>query len=164
MLYLLDANVLITASRTYYEISRVPEFWAWLVHMGEQNNVKIVQEVYEEITVGNDELASWVKQPGVEAALRFSETVDINQVRVVTAKGYASDLTDDEIEKIGRDPFLLAYAIVDPANRCIVTTEISKPKRTRGNRKIPNVCSDFGIKCFNTFELTAALDFSTSWQ
>lgn len=164
MLYLLDANILITASRTYYEISRVPEFWAWLVHMGEQNNVKIVQEVYEEITVGNDELASWVKQPGVETALRFSETVDINQVRVVTAKGYASDLTDDEIEKIGRDPFLIAYAMVDPANRCIVTTEISRLKRTRGNRKIPNVCSDFGIKCFNTFELTAALDFSTSWQ
>lgn len=164
MLYLIDANVLITASKTYYEISRVPEFWAWLVHMGEQNNVKIVQEVYEEITAGNDGLASWAKQSNIDAALRFNETVDIDQVRVVTARGYANDLTDDEIEKIGRDPFLIAYAMVDSANRCIVTTEVSKPNRTRANRKIPNVCSDFDVKCFNTFEMTAALDFSTSWQ
>lgn len=34
MLYLLDANVLIDANRDYYPISRVPEFWDWLVHLG----------------------------------------------------------------------------------------------------------------------------------
>lgn len=28
MLYLLDANVLITASRLYYPVDQVPEFWA----------------------------------------------------------------------------------------------------------------------------------------
>lgn len=30
MLYLLDANVLITANNSYYEIGRVDEFWDWL--------------------------------------------------------------------------------------------------------------------------------------
>ena len=30
LLYLLDANVLITANRDYYSVKRVPEFWAWL--------------------------------------------------------------------------------------------------------------------------------------
>ena len=34
MLYLLDANILITAANTYYGISRVPEFWSWLQHQG----------------------------------------------------------------------------------------------------------------------------------
>jgi hypothetical protein len=29
MLYLLYANVLITASNSYYPIDQVPEFWAW---------------------------------------------------------------------------------------------------------------------------------------
>ncbi len=31
MLYLFDANVLITASNTYYPIDQVPEYWAWLI-------------------------------------------------------------------------------------------------------------------------------------
>ena len=35
MLYLLDSNVLIDANRDYYPIERVPEFWDWLVAMGE---------------------------------------------------------------------------------------------------------------------------------
>jgi Domain of unknown function (DUF4411) len=30
MLYLLDANVLITARNRYYPIDTVPEFWSWL--------------------------------------------------------------------------------------------------------------------------------------
>lgn len=34
VLYLLDANILITAANTYYGITRVPEFWSWLEHQG----------------------------------------------------------------------------------------------------------------------------------
>jgi hypothetical protein len=34
MIYLLDANILITAANTYYGISRVPEFWSWLTASG----------------------------------------------------------------------------------------------------------------------------------
>ena len=49
MLYLLDANVLIDAKRDYYQMERVPEFWEWLVHKGAEGQVKIIQEVYEEI-------------------------------------------------------------------------------------------------------------------
>ena len=49
MLYLLDANVLIDANRDYYSMTRVPEFWEWLVHRGTEDDVKIPLEVYEEI-------------------------------------------------------------------------------------------------------------------
>ena len=49
VLYLLDANVLIDANRDYYPIERVPEFWDWLVEMGELGRVKIPLEIYEEI-------------------------------------------------------------------------------------------------------------------
>lgn len=164
MLYLLDANVLITANNTYYAIERVPEFWDWVIHMGESGNIKIVKEIYEEFKDGNDGLAEWAKTDGVEEALRLDEDVDITMVRYLTTKGYAHDLTDVELEKLGRDPFLIAYALADPGNRTIVTTEVSKPKRIRANRHIPDVCVDFGVQCYNTFELTAALDFKTSWK
>jgi len=164
VLYLLDANVLITAKNTYYAIARVPEYWDWLIYMGETNHVKIIQEVYEEVKDGGDELSTWAKQDEVKSALLFDETVDIARVRQVASDGYAPDLTDDELEKIGRDAFLIAYAMADLGNRTIVTTEVSKPRRLRANRHIPDVCTDFDVPCCDSFELTAALDFTTGWK
>lgn len=61
MLYLLDANVLITAKNQYYEFGRVDQYWEWLAFQGEQGHVKIPIEIYEEITVGKDDLAAWAK-------------------------------------------------------------------------------------------------------
>lgn len=166
MLYLLDANVLIDANRDYYPISRVQEFWDWLVYMGEQGRVKIPIEVYEEIKEGNDkdDLAIWTKKNKTETALLFNEEVDVSLVSKVTDEGYAADLTDDEVEEIGRDPFLIAYALVSSDDRCVVTTERSKPKRQRANRHVPDVCNDFGIKYCDTFEFVRELNFSTKWM
>ena len=164
MLYLLDANVLIDANRDYYPIERVPEFWEWLENSGEKGHVKIPLEVYEEVSDGNDNLAHWLKQESIKTALLFREEVDVSSVSYATDNGYASDLTDDEVEKIGRDPFLIAYALKDHTGRCIVTTEVSKPRMTRANRHLPDVCSDLGIECCNTFEFVRALNFSTRWN
>lgn len=134
MIYLLDANVLIDANRDYYPIDRVPEFWAWLVHQGEADSVKIPLEIYEEVKDGNDQLAQWAKEDNTEAALLLGEAAD---------------------------PTL---ALTDVVNRTIVTTEVSKPGRVRLNRHIPDVCDTFGIRCRNTFEFVRELDFSTNWQ
>lgn len=164
MLYLLDASVLITANRQYYAIDRVPEFWGWLVHMGEAGNLKIPKEIYEEFKDGKDALSTWAQEDEVQSALLLDEDVDVEQVRFVIAQGYAPDLKDDELEKLGRDPFLIAYALAHQGHRIVVTTEISKPKQVRANRHIPNVCDDFDILCFNTFQLTTALDFRTDWK
>lgn len=164
MIYLLDANVLIDANRDYYPIERVPEFWEWLENAGENGNVKIPLEVYEEISDGQDGLANWAKREQIKTALLFQEEVDVSLVSYVTDQGYASDLTDDEVEKIGRDPFLIAYALKDKESRCLVTTEVSKPKRLRANRHLPDVCADLEVVCYNTFEFVRALNFSTRWN
>lgn len=164
MLYLLDANVLIDANRDYYAISRVPEFWEWLVSAGTQGLVKIPIEVYEEIKDGKDDVAVWAKDGTVQAALLLDEECDVSLVGVVTNQGYAPDLTDDEVETIGRDPFLIAYALVNIAERCIVTTEVSKPKKIRANRHLPDVCRQFSVKCCNTYEFIRTLDFRTKWK
>ena len=164
MLYLLDANVLIDANRDYYPLQRVPEFWEWLENAGKNDFVKIPLEVYEEISDGNDDLASWAKQEEIKAILRFIEEVDVSLVSFATDQGYASNLTDDEVEQIGRDPFLIAYTLKDNENRCLVTTEVSKPSRQRANRHLPDVCTDLGVRCCNTFEFVRALNFSTRWN
>lgn len=163
-LYLLDANVLIDANRDYYPIERVPEFWDWLVHVGDEGSVKIPLEVYEEIKDGKDELARWSKDGQTEGALLFEEEVDVSLVSRVTDEGYAADLTDDEVEKIGRDPFLVAYAVADLGERCVVTTEVSKPRRQRGNRHLPDICDTFGVPWSTTFAFVRTMNFSTGWK
>lgn len=159
MVYLLDANVLIVANRQYYPIDRVPAFWDWLLRQGAAGNVKIVEEVFDEFTGGNDALTEWAKQQAVEDALLFPESVDVSLLRWVISDGYAPDLTDDEVEQLGRDPFLVAYALRNPRERVVVTLEVSKPSRQRANRHVPDVCRAIGVQCIDTFEMISALDF-----
>ena len=166
MLCLLDANVLIDANRDYYPIERVPEFWDWLVEMGELGRVKIPLEIYEEIVFPPpsraDVLVDWLTNH--RDALLLEEQVQENLVGDVTERGYADDLKDDEIEKIGRDPFLVAYALADVQNRCVVTNEQSRPSRIRANRHLPDVSREFKVLPKNTFDLIKELDFRTDWR
>ena len=160
MLYLLDANVLIDADRDYYTIDRVPEFWDWLLAQAAAGQVKIPLEMYEEVVVGRGALPDWLKVH--RAMMVQDESVDTDLIRVVTEAGYAGDLTDEEIEKLGRDPFLIAYALADFGQRCVVTTETSRPRQQRANRKVPDVCDRFKIPHCNTFQLVRDLDFRTA--
>lgn len=168
-MYLLDANVLMTAHNLYYPVDGVPEFWAWLAHNGTSGNLKLPLEVYEEIKDGGtddekDLLYAWIKDEEVKAAVLLDEEVDPALVAAVIEAGYAPDLTDDEVEQIGRDPFLVAYALASPDDRCVVTAEVSKPKRQRQNRHVPDVCNDLGVQWCDTFGMTRALKFTTSWH
>lgn len=108
----------------------MPEFWEWVAHNGRQGRVKMPLEVHEEIKGGDDDLGEWARESEIKAALLLDEEVDASLVSRIIDEGYAPDLTDDEVEKVGRDPFLIAYALARPGNRCIVTTERSSP---RGN-------------------------------
>lgn len=167
MLYLLDASVLITAHSHYYPIDAVPEYWEWLVHIGNQGQVKIPFEIYEEVKEGpdgeKDLLFAWLQQEETRNALLLPDTVAPVLVQQVIVKGYAPDLTDDQIEQIGRDPFLIAYALASQ-DRCVVTVETSEPKKQRQNRKIPDVCKTMGVASCNPFEFTRALGFRTNWR
>ena len=85
-------------------------------------------------------------------------------VQRVIAEGYANDLTDDELEQLGRDPFLIAYALAAPNDYCVVTTEVSKPRKQRQNRRIPDVCNTLGLRCIDTFSMLRELQFRTNWN
>lgn len=167
MLYLLDANVLITANSQYYPIDQVPEFWSWLQHQAASGFVKIPLEVMEEIKEGhrdNDPLIDWITQDDNHDVLVLQENVDVVLVQRVVTEGYAPDLTDDQVEKIGRDPFLIAYALADPGERWVVTTEVSRPSAQPQNRKVPDVCRTVSVRCCGPFTLNRNLGFRTGWR
>jgi hypothetical protein len=170
MLYLLDANTLINAKRDYYQFHRVPEFWEWLVFHGKNGNVKIPIEVYGEFGDSKnkdgekDLLASWAEESDTKQALILSEKSEPMYVSKVLYEGYTSNPTDDDIEKVGMDPFLIAHALRDRSGRCVVTAETSKPSRKGANRHIPDVCQFFGVRSCNLFLMLSELNFSTRWN
>ena len=120
--------------------------------------VKMPFEIHDEIVRGKGELKNWITDARVKNSLVLEEEVDQRIFNRVIQEAYAPDLTDGEFQKIGRDPFLVAYGLMEP-NRSIVTKEISKPKRIRGNRKLPDVCKDMNVPCMTDFEVYREQNF-----
>lgn len=164
MIYLLDADTIIRADRTYYPQKRFPVFWQWLVYQGDLGNIKIPHEQYNEIVVGKGDLVDWLKDEDTKASLLLDEEAVPELVIRVIEEGYAADLDEAEQDTLGQDPFLIAYALADIDDRCVATFEVSAPSKQRANRKIPDVCAQFGAKCGTLFDVIEALDFTTDWK
>lgn len=162
MIYLVDASTLITAHNTYYALHRVPEFWEWLRHHGALGTIKIPAAIYAEVEDGNDALADWMSDAASKDALLFGEAPVPALVQAVSAL-YGDDPSEEDVETIGKDPFLIAAALVDPNDRLVVTAEVSKPGRQGANRHIPNICADIGVQWHSPVEFLNALNFSTGW-
>ena len=164
MLHLFDANVLITASNTYYPLDQIPEFWAWIGYLATKGMIKMPREILDEVLAGgktDDPLLDWMTAN--KRTLLLEEDVDPAIVQNVVENGYAPDLTDDQLEEIGRDPFLIAYALAS-TDRCVVTVEVSAPSKQRQNRRVPDVCNTFGVTCYNPFQVYRILGFRTAWR
>lgn len=164
MIYLLDADTLIRADSTYYPLKRFPIFWEWLRHNGTAGFVKVPIEQYEEVVAGKGDLVDWLKDEETKEALLLNDEADPVLIGEVIEKGYASDLDEAELEKVGRDPFLIAYGYAALGSRFVVTFEVSAPSKQRANRKVPDVCNELGVDCGTLFDVIEALDFTTDWK
>lgn len=159
MLYLLDANVLISAHELHYPLDRIPQFWTWLSAMAARDTVKIPYEIYNEIAFSKGELKDWLTDPGISRKFKLKAQVDPIILQRVIDEGYAPDLNDSEQEQIGKDPFLIAYAIPFGPTVTVVTREVSRPGKKRQNRKVPDVCGQFRVRCINDFQFFRELNF-----
>ena len=95
-------------------------------------------------------------------ALRLSEVSDLAKVQTVLAK-YGDPLNEADLIKIGQDPFLIAAAL-NHADRCVVTAEVSKPRKQGANQKVPNICDALNIKWLSPVDFINQLDFTTGWE
>lgn len=163
MLYLLDADTLITGDRRAYPIKRFPVFWDWLRHQGTIGNVKIPLEQYEEVVSGRGDIVEWLCMEESKAALVLAEELDPGLVADTITRGYGP-LDENGVELVGRDPFLISYGRIEAGGRTVVSFEVSKPSKQGANRKVPDVCRGFGVPCCSLFDMIEALDFTTEWR
>lgn len=167
MQYILDANVLITANRSYYEIDRIPHFWDWIAKQAAKDIIGIPEEMMREITPDKryNSFLIWL------ANNRSSLSLEREQIQphlsTVFRRGYGIDISDQTSagfsESNANDAVLVAYALADRLNRKVVTLEsvqrtgdqLPIPRR----RKIPLVCRQLSVECIDTFQLIRELDF-----
>ncbi len=161
MQYLLDASSVIDANAGFMNVNRVPEFWNWLEYYSDQDKIKIPQLIYNEIARGHkDELTDWINQDRIRSKVVLDEDFDLDNFHEVLRLGYGKDLTEVEIEALGRDPVLLVHAYKND-DRIIVTAEKSNKDLKRGKTKIPNACKALGIMTCDIIKVIRDLDFST---
>ena len=166
MLYLLDTSVLIEAKNLYYQLHRIPQFWTWILSHASAGNIKIPRAILGEIRLGSrdDPLLEWIATH--EAQLELGENAPVQAIIDTLSQGYGFDssaVTAMSFGDLGADPILVASALSEKPNRCVVTLE--KASITPSvlplpvNRKIPLVCHRLGIPCMDTFGLIRELDF-----
>lgn len=106
MLFLVDADVLITANNTYYPVERVPEFWEWIAHQASLGHVKLPLEIFGEVLPGrknDDPLPNWMKAH--RDVILLDEVVEPLLVQRVVNEGYAAILGMMRLKRLGATPF-----------------------------------------------------------
>ena len=163
-LYLLDANILITAARDFYNFDFGNNFWDFLVRKAEYNRINSIDKVYDEIIGGNDRLKEWAKTDFFEHFLDTTEAEVLNNYSelmewVKKQKGkYNPDAIDDFREEGNADPWLIAYAMKNKQRIVIVTFE-RKVDNIKRKIPIPNVCEEFDIKYCDLYKMLKNLNF-----
>ncbi len=61
-MFLLDANVFITAKNTYYGTDFAPGFWEWLAAEYRVVGIRSVTAVRDELLAQEDELSDWARR------------------------------------------------------------------------------------------------------
>lgn len=141
--YWLDSNVFIQAKNGPYGFDILPDFWIWLEQQAALGILCSSMKVYDELTEGNDELATWIRErresglfvlPDAQVQAKFREIADY-------VNGHYDNANCGLF--LGRaDPWVIAHASQDGAT--VVTHETLVGSNSK-KVKIPNVCNHFAV-------------------
>jgi hypothetical protein len=155
--YVLDADVFMTAARSYYAFDVAPAFWECLVRQASNGRLMSIDRVKDEIQRGKDDLVEWANgtfHPWFASTVQDDVIAVYREIMTwVQEQRQFFDYAKEEFAR-GADGWLVAYA---KAKGCVVVTNETFQPSIRRKVKIPNVCQAFGIPCINTFEMLRAV-------
>lgn len=154
-MFLLDANVFMEASRTYYSEALAPAYWTWVAAQHAAGNLASIAAVRNEIDDGRGagHLKKWAKslpptfwvqptQPSVTAmAVLSAWTMD--PTRTYTAAARRAFLQE-------ADYLLISEAL--GGGHVVVTREKSSPEAKK-RVLIPDACAGVGVECREPFKV-----------
>jgi hypothetical protein len=155
----IDANVLIQAKNGPYSFAFNKSFWIWLDGQLGKGNIVAPKRVYDEIVRNEDpgdQLTKWVKNRR-EKGLCLKPSKEVQEaLRSIVDQVWSQYAQAPALEfSRGADPWLIAHALQD--NGVVVTHESARQPQAKHRVLIPNVCSDFNLKCIDTYEMLKLL-------
>lgn len=157
-MFLVDANVMINAARTYYGFDLAPGFWDWFLQQIHSENIASVQAVFDELKAGTDQLAEWAKQevptqawrlPGQDAWDHMATLV--NWAAYAPVEFYASAQTE-----FARSADLFLTSQAAELEATLVTFERSNPASKR-RVLIPDAAAQVGVQFVDPFTMFRTL-------
>ena len=154
---MVDSNFFIQAHRVNYPLDIAHSFWKQVKTLADSGSIVSIDKVKKEIYDNNDALKNWCKENLPEAFFKETGPVMESYQKVT---GWAISKSDqykpgalaEFLDADEADAFIVAYALADPANRIVVTQEISEPN-SKKKVKIPDACLALNVKYLNTIEM-----------
>ena len=155
-LYVLDANVFMTAWHDHYPPDLYPGFWECLEQYSLEGRLISIDRVRSEIISPND-LIAWVSSHWHDS-FAFSREQEVVYVfsdmqRWVQTNAQFLPAAKDDFARTA-DGWLAAYAKTHDAT--VVTNEVFDPN-VRRRVPLPNLCRQFGIAFSNTVDMLRGL-------
>ncbi len=155
--FLLDANVLITAHRSYYAFDLCPGFWQSVLDGFAAGRIYSTQRVKAELLKGGDVLSDWVELILPDEFFLDDSTAGIAaefgpMMAWVVAKGFLPAAQ----AKFAKDADGWLMATSKKEGFCLVTHE-GRQEGAKARVPMPNVCEEFAVEYCNTFEMLREL-------
>lgn len=153
-MFLLDSNVFIEASRTYYWPSIAPKYWTWLAEQHEAGKIASIEAVRSEINDGKGgHLKEWAKTLPSTFWLEPTDSSVEAMTRVTAWTMHKDRLYTEAARKEFlrvADYFLLSEAL--GGNHVVITREQSAPLAKK-RVLIPDACIAFHVPYEDPFKL-----------
>jgi len=151
--YVLDADLLISSSRSYYSFEIAPAFWSQLAAKG-QDRLILVDKVCHEIYTANDQLSEWLKENERAFVIKSSQDEEVIAAysKIITAveESAAYFASAKSAFESTAESWLCAHALA--YSYVIVTQEIFEPN-SKNEVTIPNICREFELEYVNLFQM-----------
>jgi len=153
-MYLLDANVFISAKKGFLSLSLAPAFWTWIEQAHASGQLSSVDAVLGELSVFNDDLSRWANAlPG--GFFRRNDLFTAAELAKVTFWAnnhqHYHPLAAHEFLRVA-DSALVAHGA---ATRGTVVT-FDTPSKKQDRIKVPDACRELGVKWIHPHQMLKA--------
>lgn len=156
--YLLDASVLIEASKRYYAFDLVSTFWKELTSHARMGDIISIDKVKAEIHDKNKPLYDWASNQFEQWESTANEATEKEYRKLIQWSRLHSQYSETAKAEFASaekaDAWLLAHAL---AGRYAVVTEEAFNPDIRKRIPIPNACRAFHVPHLDTFQMLRQL-------
>jgi hypothetical protein len=150
-MYLLDANVFITAKNAHYGFDIVPGFWSWLEHGHQTGVLASITAIQDELDAGEDELKTWATTHR-EIFLPWDNPTTTSMAKIAAWTMSCSNYSDlAKAEFLAKaDSKIVAYAHAH--HHTVVTHERSQPSAKK-RILIPDACKALNVAYIDPYSM-----------